>query len=191
MTRIKTIVIILFAALFPLSFAFGQEKKNEQRVKVVVADKSGTKVLIDTVYTGDGAVDTVIMKGGSVIYIGKNGPDKSDRTGRQYEVITHIDTDGGSNEHSYVYINDDDNAVWHSGEDEFLIMEGEDDFDNDTEKSSYVIAKNGITISVEGNDEAKIKELVKVIEREMDIKNEATDQEPGVKAIEKNTVKKK
>jgi hypothetical protein len=42
--------------------------------------------------------------------------------------------------------------------------------DNDTDKTRYVIAKNGVTVTVEGNDEAKIKDLAEKIRKELDIK---------------------
>ena len=107
MKRIRLILSILFISLLPLSLTFGQEKKNEQKVKVVIADKSGTEVIIDTTFTGDITVDSVIMKDGNVIYIGKHDHDNSDGPGKQYKVIAHVEKDGKNTQHQYIYINDD------------------------------------------------------------------------------------
>jgi len=145
----KPIILVLFISFLPLSFALGQEKKNEQKVKVVVADKSGTKVIIDTTFTGTGTLDSVILKGGNVIYIGKHDSD---------------------------------------GDQKFDIMVSDDKLDNDIDKTKYVIAKNGITVSIEGNDEVKVKELASEIEKKLDINKEESGS--AVKEVEKKIIKR-
>ena len=47
----------------------GQEKKSEQKIKIIVNDGSGTKVIIDTVFKGDNGPDSLILKDGSVVYM--------------------------------------------------------------------------------------------------------------------------
>ena len=37
------------------------------------------------------------------------------------------------------------------------------------EKTKYVIAKDGMVISIEGNDEAKVKEIVKDVESKLGV----------------------
>jgi hypothetical protein len=70
-------------------------------------------------------------------------------------------------------------------------MISDDEFDNDTEKTRIVIAKNGLTVSVEGTDEARVKELVKEIEKKLDASNEDPDEKPAAKEVEKEIIKKK
>ena len=55
-------------------------------------------------------------------------------------------------------------------------------------RPKYVIAKNGITVSIEGNDETKIKELAKEIEKKLDVSDKKL--EPVAKETDKKTVKK-
>jgi hypothetical protein len=164
MERMKTIMSILFISLLPLSLALGQEKKTEQKVKVVIADKSGTKVVIDTTFTGTGTVDSVILKGGNVIYIGKHDSESEGKAEKQVKVIRH------------------------NRDEKFDIMISDDEFDNDLDRTKYVIAKNGITVSIEGNDEVKVKELANEIEKKLDINKDESG--PTGKEVEKKIVKK-
>jgi hypothetical protein len=190
MKRIRTILAILFISLIPLSSAFGQEKKDKEKVKVVIADKSGTKVVIDTSFTWTSNTDSIITEGGNVIYIGKYDKEDPDTPGKQFKVIARVDKDGEDSEHQYVFINDG-KVIRHAGDNSFHVMISDDEFDNDTEKTRIVIAKNGLTVSVEGTDEARVKELVKEIEKKLDASNEDPDKEPGVKEVEKEIIKKK
>jgi hypothetical protein len=164
MERIKTIISILFISFLPLSLTLGQEKKTEQKVKVVIADKSGTKVVIDTTFTGTGTVDSVILKGGNVIYIGKRDSESEGKAEKQVKVIRH------------------------NGDEKFDIKVSDDEFDNDLDRTKYVIAKNGITVSIEGNDEVKVKELANEIEKKLDINKEESGS--TVKEVEKKIIKK-
>jgi acyl carrier protein len=164
MERIKTIISILFISFLPLSLTLGQEKKTEQKVKVVIADKSGTKVVIDTTFTGTGTVDSVILKGGNVIYIGKRDSESEGKAEKQVKVIRH------------------------NGDEKFDIKVSDDEFDNDLDRTKYVIAKNGITVSIEGNDEVKVKELANEIEKKLDINKKESG--PIVKEVEKKIIKK-
>lgn len=157
MRRMKTIISILFISFLPLSLALGQEKKNEQKVKIVIADKSGTKVVIDTTFTGTGTMDSIIMKGGNVIYIGKNDTDLEGKPGKQINVIAHVD-------------------------------KGDYEFDNDLNETKIVIAKNGITVSIEGNDEVKVQELAREIEQKLGLNSEKTGS--AVKEADKKVIKK-
>lgn len=188
MKRIKTILSILFISFLPFTLISGQEKKNEQKVKVIIADKSGSKVVIDTTFTGSGEVDSVVLKGGNVIYISRLDREGNSRPGKQYKVITHVGKDGENNEHQYIYINDG-KVIRHSGNDKFDITVSDDEFDNDLNKTKFVIAKNGITVSIEGKDEEKVKELANEIEKKLGIDNEETGKD--VKKVEKEVIRKK
>ena len=157
MRRMKTIISILFISFLPLSLALGQEKKNEQKVKIVIADKSGTKVVIDTTFTGTGTMDSVVLKGGNVVYISDNDLNDKGKPGKQYKVIAYVD-------------------------------KSDDEFDNDLNETKIVIAKNGITVSIEGNDEVKVQELAREIEQKLGVKNERTGSDE--KEVEKKIIKK-
>ena len=188
MKRMKTIMLIFFISFLPLSLALGQEKKSEQKVKVIISDKSGTRVVIDTSFTQAGNVDSIILKEGNVIYIGKDDTKSYSKPGKQIKVIAHVDRDGGNSKHQYVYINND-KVIRHTGDEKIDITVNEDDFDNDPDRTKFVIAKNGITVSIEGNDEEKVKELAVEIEKKLDFDKEESG--AAVKEVEKNIVKKK
>jgi len=188
MKRMKTIMSVLFISILPLSLALGQEKKNEQKVKVIIADKSGTKVVIDTTFAEDAEVDSIILKEGNVIYIGKDDSESDKKPGKQIRVIAHVDENGGNNEQHYVYVNSD-KVVGHIGDEKIAITVNDDDFDSDLDRTKYVIAKNGITVSIEGDDEEKVKELAQEIEKKLDIDKEESG--TTVKETDKKTVRKK
>ena len=117
-------------------------------------------------------MDSVILKGGNVIYIGKNDSDPDlVSPGKQIKVIAHVDKDGKNTEHQYVYINKHkmDSST---GDETFDVKVSDDEFDNDLNETKIVIAKNGITVSIEGSDEVKVKELAREIEQKLGVKNE-------------------
>jgi len=69
------------------------------------------------------------------------------------------------------------------------VIVSDDESDNDLDITKYIIAKNGITVSIEGNDEAKVKELAGEIEKRLDINKEesgSAGKEVGKKIIKKN-----
>lgn len=189
MNRPKPILLFIIISLLPLSLAFGQEKKNEEKVKVIIADKSGTKVVLDTTFTTPELVDTIILKDGKTIRIINYEPDVPEGPHKQVSVIAHVDKDGKNTGRQYVYINKG-KAVSHSGDGKFDVFVSDDVIDNETDKTKYVIAKNGIVVSIEGNDEAKIKELVKEIENRLEI-NKESDSASGSKDVGKSVSKKK
>ena len=57
-------------------------------------------------------------------------------------------------------------------------------------KSRFVIAKDGMVVTVEGNDEAKAKELVKEIENKLGVRNDGSEKKETVKVESKKTIKK-
>lgn len=235
MKRTRIILPLLFITLLPFSFVSGQEKKNEEKIKIVIADKSGTNVVIDTTFTSDNKLDSLKLKDGTVVYIGKDpyeeslqgnkriyikspdgknakkvtrevtvissdsdelpaidekigdnvvvynhSGDKNDGHGKSYKVITRVGKDGEKSDVKYIYFNDDKEAG-QTIDEKFDIRLNEDEFDHDTDNTKHVIAKNGVVVTIEGSDEAKINELVKEIEKSLDINKEKPAVKPEVK----------
>ena len=56
--------------------------------------------------------------------------------------------------------------------DTFDVLVNNSDNDSTVNRTKYVIAKDGMVVTVEGNDEAKAKELVKEIESKLGVSNE-------------------
>ena len=66
----------------------------------------------------------------------------------------------------------------------------DNDRDSSAEKTRYVIAKDGMVVSVEGSDEAKVKDLIKEIENKMGVNPDDSGKKETVTVETKKTVKK-
>jgi len=158
--------------LLPAGTAAGQDISKEQKIKVVVTGDNGTTIVIDTTFINQEAPDSIIAKDGTVIYITDNDSDFRSENEKKYEITARLENKGKNSKERYIYINSN-KAIKETDSDKFDIFLGDDVsniMDNDTDKTRYVIAKNGVTITVEGNDEAKIKDLAEKIRKELDIK---------------------
>ena len=218
MKKISKITCFAIIVLFiPLSAILGQDKKNEQKIKVIVKDGSDTKVLIDTLIHGDNGPDSPTLKDGSVVYLrhpkgegshffvtyssgDKDGSGvtkemtvistdtadraedeqgnvmyyRNDRDGHhRYKVVSRSAGNGDDRE-EMVYVNRD----WRDRED--------NDSDSNMEKTRFVIAKDGMVVTIEGTDEAKAKELAKEIKEKLGVTDKDDKKEvPGSKQQKK------
>jgi len=187
----RTIISIsagLLLALISFAPAAAQEKKSEQRIKIVIADGSGEKVVIDTVMNDKMSTDTLKLKDGKMVFIGHAGDEenwemsKSEGTGKVY-VITSSNSAGnmtGGNEKVMTWTS---NEGSNSGGNVVIIKDGKtiestdgntlsyhissDKMQADAEKTKYVISKDGMKITVEGSDYEKVKALVNEIEAKL------------------------
>ncbi len=76
MKGIKIIFLAIFAGILPSSLASGQDKKNEEKVKIVVVDDSGTRTVVDTTLSSDRTIDSLKLKDGSESKLGiEKGPE--------------------------------------------------------------------------------------------------------------------
>ena len=82
---------VLFILMIPFTLAAGQDKKSEQKIKVVVNDGSGTKVVIDTVFKDSQAPDSIKLKDGSMVFINHHGEEAGVRHsgGREHYNVTY------------------------------------------------------------------------------------------------------
>ena len=58
------------------------------------------------------------------------------------------------------------------------------------EKTRYVIAKDGMVVTIEGTDETRAKELAKVVEEKLGVNSEGTGKKETLKVESKKTIKK-
>lgn len=214
---IKNLLLILMIGSIPLTMAFGQEKKTEQKIKIVIVDKSGTKTVIDTTFTAGSKPDSIILKSGEVIYLAH--PEKGltiskskSGAGKVMVTVTALD-EGDKKKEERVMIMSGDGATWTTastgeGEKVIIVKDGKSgkvikseggetfdilidkDIDTDADVTKYVVAKDGMVITVEGNDEAKVKEIMKLIESKLDVKAEGGEKKEVVKTETKKTEKK-
>jgi hypothetical protein len=237
--------IALLIIILPYGMAKGQDKKSEQKIKIIINDGSGNKVVMDTIFKDRPAPDSLNLRDGSTVYIKHHGDDadsgnhkgkehfyvtyssggkdngkeieevtviSSDSThftvtgdsdnimvhhkhrlneGKdniRYKVIIRDSKDQGDKE-EYVYINKgkDDEENIDNGNNIYI---SDDDKDSAVEKTRFVIARDGIVVTIEGTDEIRAKELAKVIEEKLGVNREGTGKKESVNAESKKTVKK-
>jgi hypothetical protein len=221
-----TISSFLIICLIPFSLIKGQDKKSEQKIKIILTDDTGTKVIIDTLIKDGSLNDSIRLSNGKVILIGHQEHvsvmkhDDGDEhmtvtvtsdgkeSKKEYKTITIVSSDTanrtemtksgkvivmssdeGKKVEKIVYINEG-KSMDKDLDKTFDVYISTDDKDSYVEKTRYVIAKDGIVVSVEGNDEAKVKDLIKEIENKMGVKSEGSVKKETVTVETKNTVKK-
>jgi hypothetical protein len=240
MKKISSIFITaLTICLLPYSIVSGQEKKNEQKIKIVIDDGSGKKVVIDTLIKDDLSNDSIVLKDGKVITIRDIDNDTKDNGQKDVIVTVTSDADGtnkitkeitvfssdsleksddGKHGKIYVYNNTKTEGGHYSvvtstsgadvkkgerivyinevndpdkeSDKTFDVFVSTDDKNSEVEMTRYVIAKDGMVVTVEGNDEVKAKELIKEIENKMGVKNDGSEKKETVKAESKKPQKK-
>lgn len=245
----KRIVKIAFALalliLIPSVLVRAQEKKTGQKVKIVVAEKGGTKVIIDTTFTNLPKVDSIKLKDGKVIYLAKHDcasaglTHVSEGEGKVMVIVTTGDEDGKEMKKEIKVISGDSiMCIKHGdGEDLFIVKEGKhienvqegkamnwtisegdekgniiyinegraglkegekkfnievitDESGMTVEKTNYVLAKDGMVISIEGGSEEKVREVAEMIEAKLGIAKYEKGNRQVVKEETKKTVKK-
>ena len=246
MKRISIIAgLALVIFILPFAMAKGQDKKSEQKIKIIVNDGSATKVVLDTVFKDSPAPDSLKLKDGSIVYIKHHGDDAysgehkrkehfyvtyssdgKDKGGENKEVtviasdsahfsepgdsdniiICHksgsnegsgkmrykvmtIDSKGKGDKEEYVYINKSSGNE-ENNDSSANVYVSDDDKDSALEKTRYVIAKDGMVVTIEGSDETRAKELAKVIEEKLGVNTEGSQKKETVKVESKKTIKK-
>jgi len=179
MNRISKILLLLVLTVFvPLSMVSGQTKKTEQKIKVVISDKDGEMTIIDTTFTGDSMPHTLTLKDGKVIYVASPGEGmvhlKSAGGKGNIYVTCNDDEDGTLSHQEKVIVVGGDNAEWtastSTGTKQHIYISTDADIDTNTDGTKYIIAKDGVVITVESKDEDKAKEILEAIEKELKIK---------------------
>ena len=248
----KGIIEIISAAfticIVTFSPVIGQEKKNEQKIKIVISDDSGERVILDTLIKDSMLTDSIRLKDGKAIFIVHPGNEEAigSDAGKKYIFVTATSDDKASNnevkkitiissdsasaevsgkcgktfvrcesapslekggahnnvmtwtEHEAgdgkvekVIIINERNKVGKEGGEAFEYTSGSSDKDTDAERTKYVISRDGMVISVEGDNYARVKDLIKDIEATLDAKNNGTQNISVVNEEKKKEVKKK
>ena len=185
----RLITASILVLLIPFAIAAGQEKKNEQRIKIVIAGDDGSKVVIDTLITGTAVNDSIVLKNGKTIYLAKEDNNTGAGGTKKYVVTTSSSDEGGGKKEikkEITIISSDSDAPSepghgnkHKAKCESLVSAGEYSYNSDTdtrnsnsEKTKYVINRDGVVITVEGSDYARVKEIIKDIEKTLDNQNQ-------------------
>jgi hypothetical protein len=184
-----------------------KDLKTESKIKVIIDDGSGSKILIDTVIKSAALKDTLILKDGTVLITRQESDvaekhakesgnyyvytvtsdDKSDK--REGKTITVVSSDSVlttvSPEGKKIMVYKNIKSTGESdGKGKTVIVKeiGSDDNtekkfnvyvnkesrgDSSVTKSNFVLAKDGVVVTVEGSDEAKTREIFDQIEKIM------------------------
>jgi hypothetical protein len=195
MKRNLSVAIILLACLAPFTLVSGQEKKSEQKIKIVVSDGKGEKTVIDTVLTGTAMKDSIRLKDGKVIYIGHSadgleensniyvfshsGTAETEQAG-DHKTMAWVSASSDSPENKVIVINSDAISATSGTVPHAVIVKKGHDLGN-AEKTRYVISRDGMVISVEGDDYAKVKGIVDEIEAKLNADKPAAEKSEAAK----------
>lgn len=195
---IRTIFLLLVAVAIPLVMTSGQDKKEEKKIKIVVDEGSGSKTILDTVIIGTDSPEKIELKDGTIVFIGS--PDMVlSKSSDGKKVIVSVETDGegekqisksiyvtsadsptwtvsSAGEKGHVYVISNDKGTGEKSEKHIVIASSGDKAvewtDNDTDVTKYVVAKDGVVVTVESDDEEKAKEILKLIQDKLGVKSE-------------------
>lgn len=224
---IKSVIFTFIVLLIPYAYAFGQEKRSEQKLKVIIDDGSGKKIVMDTVFKDSPGPDSLKLKDGTVIFLRHPGHEhgikhsngtenvyvtyssdsrndrketkevtvissdslhsKTIKDGNKVVITKSMGTDGEKSETIYINKGKSAEKVYEKTYDVYV---SGDDNESSIEKARYVIAKDGIVVTVEGSDKAKAEELVKEIKEKLGVNSEETGKKETVKAESEKTKKK-
>ncbi|MCU0455340.1 MAG: hypothetical protein MUE74_03480 [Bacteroidales bacterium] len=127
------------------------------RIENEDGEKTGEKIIV---ISGDGANWTAASSAGEAkhIYAYAATGDEGDETGKHIIVKTGKGKD----------------LVWEEkdGKTVHITMDSDTDSDRDNDMTKYVIAKNGVVVTIESDDEVKAKEIIDLIESKLDVKTE-------------------
>ena len=185
----RLITASILVLLIPFAIAAGQEKKNEQRIKIVIAEDDGSKMVLDTLIKGSTANDSIVLKNGKTIFLASEDENTGGSVTKKYIVTTSSSDQGDGKKEikkEITIISSDSDALNEPGNDnqhkakcESHVSAGEYSHSSDTgimdsnsEKTKYVINRDGVVITVEGSDYARVKEIIKDIEKTLDNQNQ-------------------
>ena len=192
MKKINSIVSAGLILLFIPLALLAQDKKNEQKIKIVVRDDGGSDVVLDTLITGTPQGDSIVLKNGKVVYLasdeGNKGtqvhtrkkyivtstePEGSD-SGKEIRKEITVTTSDGDDEDAIEDMTSAEAGSGSSGQARAYSFKVQSDRnDGNSERTRYVIKRDGIVVTVEGSDYDRVKDLIKEIEKSLDEKSES------------------
>jgi len=214
---ILTVLLILFIAA---GTAISQEKKDTKKLKVIVENKEGAKVIIDTSFAGITKGDTLFSSGSRFIFVtskdgeatwtvkdgtdlsvlsddsmelikeGKDGKviviQRGEKTGAGEgdDLMAWAITEKGSDGNVIFITENGPEHITESGK-SYSIVVKKDEKSISSDKTNYVIASDGVVITIEGDNDAKVREIGKLIESQI-----GTDKDQGKPEPVKKTEKK-
>jgi hypothetical protein len=123
-----------------------------------IVDDDGTETVDKEVIimSGDDGEWTITRPAGNKqhVYVQSGAAGKNEKTEKHVVVKSSVSND----------------AVWEDKDGKTFHVTVSSNDDTDTDMTKYVIAKDGVVVTVESNDEARAKDIIKVIEDKLDVK---------------------
>jgi hypothetical protein len=189
MERIITASILVL--LIPFANVAGQEKKSDQRIKIVIAEDNGSKLILDTLITGNSSNDSIVLKNGNIIHLAKEINGDFGGMGTKKYIVTSSSSAGDDVKKEIIkeitiissdsdFLNETGSNTNHQAKCESLVSAGKyshgaetDTRGSNSEKTKYIITRDEVVITVEGNDYTRVREIIKDIENTLDTKKQA------------------
>ncbi|MFH0841490.1 MAG: hypothetical protein V1903_02595 [Bacteroidota bacterium] len=195
---IRTFFLLLLAVTIPFTMASGQDKKEEKKIKIIVDEGTGSKTILDTIIIGTDGPEKIELKDGTIVFIGSPEMDLSQKSDGK-KVIVSVETDSNgekqieksvyvtsadsptwtvssAGEKGYVYVISSDKSTGGKGEKHIMISSTGDNaaewVSEDSDATKYVVAKDGVIVTVESDDEEKAQEIIKLIQDKLGVKSE-------------------
>ncbi len=197
MKKTFRISLLIISALFlTVAFVNGQDKKEQKKVKIIMSEGGKKSVIIDTTFTGTDTPDSIILKDGNTVYINSDDvlSDEKGNPGINKKISIRVTSSGENDKElsegitvitdagdadvkdsktgkTYAYVISDKKSSGNPHKRiEYYIDKKEDG--SSADMSNYVIAKDGVVITIEGANEDKVKEIASFIEDRMGVKKD-------------------
>ena len=160
---------VILSGLMSLPFyqAWGQDKKSEEKIIIVIDDGSGPKTLIDTLISGSSRPDSITLKNGKIIVLDKSGKILQSDSDEGNMIVTVTSPDEGEKSIEKTVVIRKGKSHGEKVEKNVEVYIGSDE-EGDENKTRFVMAKNGLVVTVEGKDEAQVEAFRKKIEDLLD-----------------------
>ena len=99
---------VIAISLLPPPVLSGQE--TVKKIKIIIDDKDGEKVVIDTIITGESDVKTITLDGGKMIFISDDG--KGHEHGGEKHVTVTVKSDDEAGDKATEHLVTSDVSVW-------------------------------------------------------------------------------
>jgi hypothetical protein len=141
-------------------------------------------IYVTSIADDDDGTETVDKE--VIVMSGDNGEWTITRpAGNKQHVYIQSGTDGKNEKtekHVIVKSTGSNDAVWEDNDGKTFHVTVSSDTESDNGMTKYIIAKDGVVVTVESDDEDKAREIIKEIENKMDVKSDAVGKKEAPKA---------
>jgi hypothetical protein len=169
-----------------------KERKSPEKVLVTVistgGDEKNKEQTIIATY-GNSAGTSKVADGTKHSYSYSGTANSDSKSENQTVIVTGDDKDLTTCLHKVVIIKDG-KVMKDESDKDFDSLEKLEKNDDHAEMTKYIIAKDGVIVTIESKDEAKAKDLIKEIENKLGVSKEDSEKKGTAKTQTRVTVKK-